>query len=330
MSWIIVGLIIAAGLFLSGFFSGAETGLYRVNRLRLHLAVQRGDARAARVAAVVRDEQGALSVALVGTNLMNYITTTTVAYLLADMLRFDEVDAQLYTVVVLTPVIFVFGEVVPKNLFQRHADTLLARFSWLLAFSNGLIRVVGVVFVLRHLVGLVGRAAGAPTTIDRIVEPKRRVARLLQEELAGRRLGEDRSELIDRVCRLSETSLRTVMLPLARVRSVPATANRSELIAIARATGHARLPVLDPDRSQIVGVVKIDDLLRSDDWRTVGEHLDSALSLRGSDTVATAIARMQATRHEMAIVTDQRRQPLGIVTLRDLLEEVAGDVNAGL
>lgn len=328
MSWIVVGLVILVGLLLSGFFSGAETGLYRVNRLRLQLAVQGGDARAARVAGVVGDEQGALCVTLVGTNLMNYVTTTAVAYLLADMLRFAETDAQLYTVVMLTPVIFVFGEVVPKNLFQLYADTLLARFSWLFAASNRLLRVIGIVWVLRQLTGLVNRAVGTRSASDRIIEPKWRVALLLQEELAGRRLGEDRSELIDRVCRLSETPLRAVMLPLSRVTSISATADRRELIGVAWATGYARLPVHGKRRFRIEGIVKIDDLLRSDDWETVGERLAPALHLRPVDTVATAIAGMRAARREMAIVTDHGGNLSGIVTLRDLLEEVVGDVNA--
>ena len=79
MSWVMVSLLIILGLALSAFFSGAETGLYCVNRLRLHLRVQRRDPRALRIAEILQDPQGALSVTLVGTNLMNYVTTAAVA-----------------------------------------------------------------------------------------------------------------------------------------------------------------------------------------------------------------------------------------------------------
>ena len=67
MSWVAIGVIIVVALFLSGFFSGAETGLYCVDRLRLHLGVRQRNPRSLRLAGVFDDEQGALSVTLIGT-----------------------------------------------------------------------------------------------------------------------------------------------------------------------------------------------------------------------------------------------------------------------
>ena len=330
MIWAIGVVVAIAGLFLSAFFSGAETGLYRVNRLRLHLSVKQRDPRALRVASVLDDEQGALSVTLVGTNMANYVTTTSVAYLFADQLNFAEVDTQLYTIALLTPVIFVLGEVVPKNLFRLHADTLLARGSRVLSGADALLRWTGVVWVLKRLAGAINILAGDRARQGGGFAPKRRVAMLLQEALVDNVLGEDQSDLIDRVCRLSETPLHAVMVPRNRVTALAAGADRRDLCRIARRTGHAHLPIFESSRRHVVGLITVDELLRSDDWRNVGDRLQSPLTLSPHETVASGIARLKREGRHIAVITDPGGQMLGIVTLNDLLKEIIGELAAGI
>ncbi len=324
--WAAVVAIILATLLCSALFSGAETGLYCVNRLRVLLGVQQGDGRSRRLARLIEDEQEALSVMLAGTNLMNYLCTTAVAFMFGELMGFSHVDIQVYTVVLLTPVVFVLGEVVPKNLFQRHADALMPRFSGLLYSADRVFRATGLIWFTKRLTMAVSRWSGASKANDRIAAPKRRIAVLLQEALIGYKLGEDQSELVDRVCRLSETPVRTVMIPYHRVTMISADADREALIRVARSTDYARIPVHGARRSEVIGLAKVDDLLRSDDWRAVGEKTTPVITLRPLDPVATAITRMQKARKEMAIVTGLGGGLLGVVTLRDLLDEVVGEV----
>ena len=324
MTWIIVFGVIAVGLFFSAFFSGAETGLYCVNRVRLHLGVQRRDRRSLRLARVLDDDQAALSVTLIGTNLMNYLTTAAVAYLFADLLGFNEIDTEVYTVIALTPVVFVFGEVVPKSLFQLHPDRFMLHSGTLLSSASRLFRTIGLVMTLRLLASVVHRLVGGYREEPGVFGPKRRMAMLLHEALAGRALADDQSDLIDRVCRLSETPLHIVMVPRNRVKVISAKCNRNQLRRIARRARHARLPVYDTHPRHIIGVVKVRELLRTRDWSTVGDRVLPALILSPHDTVAAATARMQVKGRKIAIVTDRGGQMLGIVTLQDLLEEVVG------
>lgn len=333
MTWIIVSVVSLLGLFFSGFFSGAETGLYRVNRLRLHLGVRRRDPRALRLASVLGDEPGALSVTLVGTNVANYVTTSAVAFSFAELWGFGETGSELYTVAIVTPVIFVFGEMVPKNLFRLHPDALLAHGSRLLAIANRLFRLTGIVWALTHLSVLLSRLTGSDLHSAGVLDPKQRVKRLLQEALAGDTLGsdridpEDQSDLIERVCQLSETSLHAVMVPRNRVIGIAADTDRHELVRIVRLHSHARLPVYESagSRTHIIGLAKVDELLQSDDWERVAERLRPALKLSPRETVATAITRLQRAGRGMAVVVDDSGRMLGIVTLKDLLSEVVGE-----
>lgn len=327
MSWILIGAVIAIGLTLSAFFSGAETGLYCVNRLRLQLGVKKHDPTALRLSRVFADQQGALSVTLIGTNLMNYVTTGAVAYLFAELAGLDETVTELYTVLALTPIMFVFAEVVPKNLFRLHADTLLARGSRLLALSDRLFRLTGMVWCLSRLAGVINRLCGGRAPGGGGSAPKRRVAVLLQEALAGHTLGEDQSDLIERVCRISDTPIHAVMVPRNRVLAVSARSDRRQLVRVARRKGHSYLPVHDENRRHVIGLVRVDELLQSEDWTTVEERLHPVTTLSPHESVATALARLQKVRRSLAIVTDHGGQMLGIVTITDLLGEIVGELS---
>lgn len=325
MIWLVVTTMLFVSLLGSGLFSGSETGLYCINRLRLHLGIQQGDPRAVRLARWLEDEQRALAVTLAGTNSMNYVFTSLVTYCFIALLGADAADAELFTVIAVTPIVFVFGETVPKNLFQRHADVLMPKMSVFLAGSAAIFRMAGVVAVLTILTRSANRVFGATKAYRASPPPKRRVASLLQEALVGQTHGEHQSNLIDRVIVLSETPLRGVMLPAHRVVGIASTAGRRELVRAARSVAYARLPVFSERRGQVVGVVKVEELLRADGWTTIAERMNAVTKLSPTTTAAAAISQMRRAGSEMAVVADGGGNMLGIVTLRDLLEEVVGE-----
>src|SRR5512140_3180200 len=115
-------VLCAAFIGLSALFSGAETGLYCVNRLRLRVAAHEKHRQAGRLQKLLIDQAGLLSTTLIGTNLANYLAPVGLTTVFLSLLRgHPEVDrerlAELYTTLILTPLVFIFGEAVPKNLF---------------------------------------------------------------------------------------------------------------------------------------------------------------------------------------------------------------------
>ncbi len=324
MSWVIVSLVVVLGLTFSAFFSGAETGLYCVSRFRLQLGVHQKDPSALRLARLLEDPPSAISATLIGTNLMNYVTTSAVAFLFADMLGFEEIGTEVYTVVLLTPIVFVFGEVVPKTLFQQHPFRLLRHGVAVLALTSFAFRMTGLIGLARALTSAIERAVGGTVRVEREATPKRRMTALLREGLVGHVHEDDQSELIDRICRLSETTVQAVMVPKSRVHSIAAGTNRQELFRVARRTTFSRLPVFEAGRSHIVGVVDVGRLLCTDDWRTVSDRLQPIDTVSAPESVASATALMQRNGERIAVVTASARVFVGIVTLRDLTDEVVG------
>ncbi|MFQ5589720.1 MAG: CNNM domain-containing protein [Phycisphaerae bacterium] len=331
ITWTVSVAVLLLGLLLSAFFSGTETGIYCMSRVRLHLAAKRRDPRALRLESILDDEAGALAVTLIGTNLMNYVTTTACAFMLAELVGSSQINTELYTVLLLTPAVFVFGEVVPKNLFRLHADTLMPRSAWLLNIANRILRSTGCVALFKHLSMAVNQAVGERPVQALVAHgPKRRVALLLQDALVEHPLGPQQSKLIERVCQLSEAPVQTAMVPWDRVVSIAANADRRMLTRLARTTHHAQVPVFDSRRRNIIGLVTIDSLLEADGWTVVREHLESAICVSPHDMIPSVISRIRAAGGEMAIVTDRTGQMLGIATLRDLLAEVVGELGNGV
>ena len=171
-------LVFVAAVFFSGVFSGSETGLYCVSPIRLKVGAARGDRRARRLERLLRNNQAALSLTLVGTNLSNYVATACFAFLISTQLDFSEREAEVYTTLIVALTIFIFGEVVPKNLFQAHPDRLMSTFSPLLRVANAVLYpAVGVLTLLttRFTAMFADRAR-----IEARLDPRKQIARLLR------------------------------------------------------------------------------------------------------------------------------------------------------
>ncbi|MBI1825100.1 MAG: DUF21 domain-containing protein [Planctomycetes bacterium] len=328
--WPIAAAIALIAVILAGFFSGSETGLYCLNRLRLHLAVQRQDIRAIRLARLLDDEPGTLTVTLVGTSVCEYIATTAVAHLLLEDIGMSEGRSEIYTVVIVMPILLVFGQIVPKNLFQMHPDLLMAQASRLLRAVDFILRATGVIAAINFLTESLSQFLGGTGATEGELAPKRQVAMLLKDALAGSQHGEHQSDLIDRVVRLSETPIRTVMIPRHRVVALTSAADRRELIRVARAAPHDTLPVFDQPSNRIVGTIRVEELLRDDDWATVAERMTPPLFIGPLEPVAVALRRMRSEKHSLAVVAPRQGVYQGIITLRDLLEVFIGQLGETL
>ncbi|HUU84098.1 MAG TPA: CNNM domain-containing protein [Phycisphaerae bacterium] len=345
--WVLFAIGILICVAASGLFSGAETGLYCVNRLRLRLARDRRELRALRLHRFLDDEQVALSVILVGTNLSNYLVTVFTAMLLGAALALSDRQIELYTTLLATPLIFVFGEVTPKNLFQRHADRLLYPCSLPLLIAKRVfaplvwcIRLLSVA-----LLGAIGWHEDDPGRSDR----RRRMAMLLREGLANGEHAGQHLEFVDRVMDLPRRTVREVMVPRDQVVAVEADTDRPTFLSLARQHKHTRMPLLETRPkgtkqgvagggagdgagavgiARVVGIVNVYSLLADTTWSRVAERAQPVEHVGPDTPVASVLLRLQRSAHPIAVVGTPQNPLLGIVTLEDLLEEIVGELTA--
>lgn len=321
---IVCGFLIA--VFLSGVFSGGETGLYCLSQVRLKVQAEQGDRRARRLERLLHHAPSALSMALIGTNLMNYLATAFFALLMTTQLGLGEGQTEIYTTLIVTFIIFVFGEVVPKNLFQSHPDRFMSAVAPILRTANLVLfpAVWAMTWATGRFAGLFGKSGAVQAGLD----PRVQVARLLRDEMIASPHVEVHHEMIERALALADLPVHRVMTPRNRVAAIAASARRERLQSLARTKGHSILPVFGRNPRRIEGIVEVAKLLDDEHWTTIGERMAPATCLDPHESVAAALIHLQRERARMGIVVDRGGYLLGLVTLKDLVEELVGELPA--
>ena len=310
---------------LSAFFSGTETGIYCVSRLKLHSRYDRSERGAERLWRFLADEQSALSVTLIGTNISNYVVTAIVATFLAREMGLDTHRTEVYTTLLVTPVVFAFGEVVPKNLFRVAADRLMYPAALVLNLAHALF--LPLVWILRLFIAQLENLGAGGTRFGRTAFAARgRMATLLREGLLHVGSDPDHFDLVERVLALSNTPVHSVMVPRNRVVSADVSLGLSGLRSLASDCRHTRVPVYEASLRRIIGLVVVHEALADSSWESLRPFLKPVIALNPQDSVASAILRMQKDRQTMGIVVDRAGLMLGLVTLKDLMEEIVGEL----
>ena len=318
------GLVLAVSLALSFLYSGLETGIYAMNKIRLELRADSAWPTARLLHRYLRDFRNFLAVLLIGNNVANYAATTALTALF--VLAGESQNAGWYTQAVATPVLFVFCESLPKNLFQRLSETLVYRFVWLLHGSSVVFNALGIVPLVRGVSSMLLRLTGAHDQMARslAISPGERI---LIEGRASGVLTHFQTVMADRVMHIRSVHLRDVMIPMDRVRWMADSASRQDLMDQLRQHNFSRLPLREPS-GQVVGIADVYDLLLGTQEGLLSASSAKPLVLSQKQGVTDSLYQMQRLHEQMAVVADEAGRHVGIVTIKDLVEEIVGDLEA--
>jgi putative hemolysin len=323
---LVLGAVVALGL--SAFFSGTETGIYCLNRVRLNVRTARQHPGARRLTALMQRPQELVITTLVGTNVADYLATVCVTALLLHVAAAQNL-AEVYATAILTPLILVFGGIIPKDWFQRQADRLMYPLALPLTGCRQAVRWTGLMWALGRLTESLIRwidPSGVAAETDLL--PRARVRRLLSEGAVSGGLSPFQRDTLERVMNISRVRVADVMVPRQRAAIVPIEISRDGLLRIARMAHFSRLPVYRDNPRRIVGIVNVYDVLTDDEEKPIADYVQEVTVLRASETVPAALLKLQQVRQVMGIVTDRAGNCLGLFTMKDLVEEIVGDLEA--
>ncbi len=320
---IVVSLIVAViGVIGSAVFSGLETGLYVVNRVRLAVRAGRGDRSAVRLESELEHPERLLATLLIANNAANYAGSLGVAAIL-NSFEYSATVVVLLNTALVVPILFVFGETLPKDLFRTRADLWMPHFASPLRGTRQLLTVVGLVPLLSIVDRLVRRLIGGDPG-DRL-GPRARMEWFIRESAASGSLSPAQLDLADRALSLGKLAVISEMTPWRQVVSIRESDLDGDPRSIAGRTMRSRLPVVDDD-GRVIGVIGIQDILLGGDS---GGVIDDSVPRLVPDTpVFVALETLRQACRPMGIVEDADGHPLGIVTLKDLVEPLLGDLRA--
>jgi CBS domain containing-hemolysin-like protein len=310
---------LAALVVASGIVSGAETGLYSLSRTRVEAESRAGSRRARWIEFLLRDDARLLITLLLATAFVDEAATS-VGLALFEPLGVPDGWHEVIVSLVLTPVLLFFGGVLPKDLFRRRPHALVGAFGPLVAAINVLL--LPLVWPLRLAVGALFRALSLHEHELARISGREAVIELLRER--DQELTPELERMARKVLELRSVPVERVMVPWRKVDLVLADAGATELRGRLERSGYSRLPVAEPTGA-VVGYVHQLEVLAAGAAAGVSEHLRPLAALPPGLSIDRALARLRKSGQRIAVVGTLAR-PVGIVTLKDLVEEISGEL----
>ncbi|MBU1693458.1 MAG: hemolysin family protein [Verrucomicrobia bacterium] len=317
--WILLFVCLAG----AWFFSGIETGLVALNRLRLHHLVRRKVPGADILQHFLQNPDLLLGTTLVGTNISVTIASTLAVAMGTDALGAS--GAWLASAAV-TVVLVVFCEYFPKAWFQAFPSHRSLPFAPVLKAARWVLSPVSA-----PLMGLVRLLTPAPSREEAKSRPlvtREEIVHLAHEGKTTGILTPAEHRMIHEVIELKTKTCREIMTPRERMVYIRQDAPVAELLELARAREINRFPVQDPENKSFVGIVHIFDVLAdsSNADKQVRDYMRPCQFVADHAPVDHILPRMRVTRQHMILVTDDRFEVIGLVTLEDVVDEVIGSL----
>jgi CBS domain containing-hemolysin-like protein len=320
-------LVILLFLVLKGFFSGSELAMVNSDKIHLRHQARLGDNGAKLVLNLFRTPDVMLGTTLVGTNIAT-VTITTMGTLICVSLFGHAGD--LVSVLVFTPFLLIFGEIVPKSIFQQKADTIVTRIIYPLRFFSFVFYPV--IFVFSRVARVAARLFGGATSSQSGFISKDELRVLIDISETSSDSAATSKQRIRRIFRFADTTVGEVMTPLAEVVGVNESREMSEAVRRVWASGFNRLPVFRGNITNVTGVMTLStwDLLLPDiAQRAVEDFVKPALYLTPKQSLDQVLPLLRARADHMAIVVDEFGSAIGILSMEDIFEEVVGTVDSG-
>jgi CBS domain containing-hemolysin-like protein len=320
--WLTLMLVGFAG---SAMYSGLETGAYSLNRIRLQVLDHQHLASAHTLRRLLDNATLLLSTLLIGNNLTNYLGTAALAVILQAH-GFNEWQSIVLNTVIVTPILFIFGETLPKDLFAAHADRLMYPLSRVLTVSRWLFTLTGLIAVIQLLSRPAMRILGQRQQAGSF-HPRNQVQWLMREGVGYGVVSDEQSALVERVLTLTGRTVADEMVPWSQTLTVRQTEGPEKLWTLADRTSRSRFPVLN-ERNRVVGVVNLADALlyEPDQCPPVAQLMVAPFWLDASLPLRQALTLVQREHAGLAIVRDARGEPVGVATAKDLVEPITGDL----
>jgi putative hemolysin len=321
---LIIVFVIGAGA--SFLFSGMETGVFALNRLRIRQQLRTGNRRASALYNYLENPERFLWTILVGSTLANLVVVGLGMMAVSSWLEPQPVLLALSLVAGLA-LFYAFCELLPKTLFRLYPNrACMYVASWFRVIYLAMAPLVSLVTLLADSLL---RWTGGRKFTGRLFGNRDELRRVMQESAQG--LTREERAMINRVLDLQHLSLRPIAVPMNKVVTVSADTPVRELLVIFRAHHFSRLPVWKEEngRKRVIGLINVNRLIFQadlDESKPAHDFVKPALYLDQDLRLEAALRQMQRKGQRLAIVLDQNRNEWGIVSLEDILKVIFGDV----
>jgi len=317
MSIELVVLLILLFLILQAFFAGSEIALISCDKIRMRSLAEEGSAAAGLVLDAHSKIESFIGTTLIGVNLSLIINTLVLTF------YFEETVGQrsgLYTVAVLSPLIIVFGQVVPKAVFESKRNSIVLWIIYPLWVFSKLFYPV-LFFVNLFTRGILNRPGRNMSSITR------EELEDVMEEDEDKPSSDYKRRVLRRIFGYSETTVGEIMIPLVNVDALERRSTLRDVRGLIAEKSHSRIPIFSDRVDNITGILNSFYVLGEQDLdKSVEQYALPPLYVPESKLVNELMDEMKGGRAGMAVVVDEYGGSVGIITLEDIIEEVVGEI----
>lgn len=317
-------IVLLVLIFLSGFFSAAETALMSVSRLRVRSLADDGNKKAALVLDMLENhQQKMLTAILIGNNIVNLSASAMTGVMASNLFGSDGVA---WATAIITLLIVVFGEVTPKTMATIRAEKIALRN----ASSIHALMVVftPLIFLVNVLSGGVLRLIGVKPDESRNEPTEEDIRTMVEVSHEDGQIERDEKEMINNVFDLTDSEAREIMVPRVDVTEVDVELGYDDLLKLFAEEKFTRLPVYEEDPDHIIGILNMKDIILFDRSKPfhIRNFLREAFYTHEHKNTYELFLEMRKARVTMSIVLDEYGGMAGIISMEDILEEIVGEI----
>lgn len=322
-------VIISSCIILSWFYSGAETGGYAINRIHLHHRCKKGSARACRLESMLLNPQRFVFSVLVGNNVALYLISQTLTNLYLERgvgSGFESIplwSAETAATLTLTPLLFIFAEVFPKNLFRINAFSLMLQCTYVLQLS--LWTFEPVTRPLRALFRVLIKEQQSDETDTALHLSPKRVRMFFSQSVDEGTMSVHQNSMMENVIAMRYLPVGQVMTPLTEIPRISSDATVHDLKTVLRDSKHSRAAVYRGRDTKIIGIIHLFDLVKADakDHDPILPHITRAYHMHPNVSLQEAFAKLRSRKRPVAIISTDKHS-IGLIRLYDIARYIAG------
>ena len=324
--WYIILVLISLGF--SAFFSSAESAFLSLqNTPRLQHLVSSGSAKALRVQKMLDHPERLLATILLGNNLVNILFASLITMIVMNFMK-DEVIGVIVSTALGTGILLLFGEVIPKAFAIRNSEKVAFLYTFpLKIFEFTFYPIILIIqFISRKILNQKNEEKETPSITENEIRT------LIDIGESEGTFDPEKVELLENVFKFSDRQAREIMTPRNEIVFVPQKYSFTQFLKTYSKNSHSRFPVYQNETENITGIISSKDILKSisennlNSEQFISKHIRPATFSPETKKISELFSDMRMSGNQISIIVDEFGGVAGLITLKNLLTELAGQV----
>lgn len=328
--WIIFIICVIGG----AYFAAAESSFSAVNKIKIKSLADDGKKSAKGVLSVLNMFERALTTLLIGNNVTKIAGATVFTILATDFFRdyygkseeyLESFEFSVICSILSTLIIFLFSEMIPKSFANDRSETFSIFAQGSLRFLIKIFTPLSALFniISNTATKLFGKKEAEPTiTEDELAE----IIDTAEEEGV---VDEEQSDMFKSALEFAKTTVDEIMTMAKDINSLYVNSTPEEILDVIKNTVHSRLPVRAANSDRVVGILRVRSYLKAykrNPRISIRSVMTTPYIVRDNAKIDNLLSHMRQHKIQMAIVQDEHKHVVGLVTIEDILEEIVGEI----